>query len=132
MGNTGNRLNQDKERGKTTKEKRSNRRRNRDWSSIDSDQESYSSPRRRTRRKKGVVKASPKAKAIKRRVMIDGSITVADLAHAMSQKSGAIIKTLLSFGEMATINDTLTLILPTVATEFDYEAIDTSFQEEQF
>ena len=49
--------------------------------------------------RKGVVKASPKAKAIKRRVMIDGSITVADLAHAMSQKSGAIIKT--SIGTLA-------------------------------
>ncbi len=123
----------DKERGKVTKEKRSNRRRNRDWSSIDSDSESYSSPRRRARRKRGVVKASPKAKAIKRRVMIDGSITVADLAHAMSQKSGALIKTLLSFGEMATINDTLDFdTASTVAAEFEYEAIDTSFQEDQF
>ena len=123
----------DKERGKTSKDKRSSRRRNRDWSSVDSDQESYSSPRRRTRRKKGVVKASPKAKAIKRRVMIDGSITVADLAHAMSQKSGSIIKTLLGFGEMATINDTLDFdTASTVAAEFEYEAIDTSFQEDQF
>ena len=51
----------------------------------------------------------------------------------MSQKSGAIIKTLLGFGEMATINDTLDFdTASTVATEFDYEAIDTSFQEDQF
>ena len=65
--------------------------------------------------------------------MIDGSITVADLAHAMSQKSGAIIKTLLNFGEMATINDTLDFeTASTVAAEFEYEAIDTSFQEDQF
>ena len=34
---------------------------------------------------------------------------------------------------MATINDTLDFdTASTVATEFDYEAIDTSFQEDQF
>ena len=124
----------EKERGKSLKDKKTNRRRNRRWSSVDSDNESsYSSPRRRMRRKKGVVKASPKAKAIKRRVMIDGTITVADLAHAMSQKSGVVIKTLIGFGEMATINDTLDFeTASTIAAEFDFEAIDTSFQEDQF
>jgi translation initiation factor IF-2 len=124
---------QDKNKG--TKEKRSNRRRNRDWSSVDSDSETVSSsPKRRSnRRKKGAVQASPKAKAIKRRVMIDGSITVSDLAHAMSQKAGAVIKVLLNFGEMATLNDTLDFeTASTVATEFEFEAIDTSFQEDQF
>ncbi len=124
----------EKEKSKTTKSKRG-RRRSRDWSamaSTDSDTPSYN-PRRRNRRKKGPSKPSPKAKAIKRRVMIDGTITVADLAHAMSQKSGAVIKKLISFGEMATINDTLDFdTASTIAAEFEFEAIDTSFQEDEF
>ena len=127
-----------KEKLKSTKSKRSGKRRSRNWSSMAStDSESPSTPynnrRRNNRRKKGVAKPSPKAKAIKRRVMIDGSITVADLAHAISQKSGALIKTLIGFGEMATINDTLDFdTASTVAAEYEYEAIDTSFQENEF
>ena len=127
-----------KEKLKSTKSKRSGKRRSRNWSSMastDSDSPStpYNNRRRNNRRKKGVAKPSPKAKAIKRRVMIDGSITVADLAHAISQKSGALIKTLIGFGEMATINDTLDFdTASTVAAEYEYEAIDTSFQENEF
>ncbi len=122
------------DKSKTTKSKRG-RRRSRDWSamaSTDSETPSYN-PRRRNRRRKGPVKASPKAKAIKRRVMIDGTITVADLAHAMSQKSGSIIKKLIGFGEMATINDSLDFdTASTIAAEFEFEAVDTSFQEDEF
>ena len=124
----------DKDKLKNAKPKRS-RRKHRNWSAVEStDSEANTNySRRRNRRKKGVAKPSPKAKAIKRRVMIDGSITVSDLAHAMSQKAGAVIKVLIGFGEMATMNDTLDFeTASTIAAEFEFEAVDTSFQEDAF
>ena len=88
---------------------------------------------RRRSRFKGPKKASPKAKAIKRRVMIDGTISIANLAHNMSVKSSEVIKKLLALGQMVTINeevdyDTASII----AEEFDFEVVDTSFQEDEY
>jgi translation initiation factor IF-2 len=123
-----------KDKTKSPKEKRNRRNRQRDWNANDSFGDGNSNrTNRQFRRKKGKIKASPKAKAIKRRVMIDGSITVSELAHGISEKSGSVIKVLLGMGEMATINDSLDFeIASLVVAEFDYEAVDTSFQEDKF
>lgn len=88
---------------------------------------------RRPRRKKrtGPKKVSPKAKAIKRRVEVSGTITVSQLAHGMSVKAGQVIRTLMGMGQMATANDALDFdTAELVAQEFDYEAINAAFQED--
>jgi translation initiation factor IF-2 len=88
---------------------------------------------RKKRRKKGGKKVSPKAKAIKRRVFIDTTITVGDLAHDMSMKASLLLKKLIELGQMATINDDLDIETATLlAEEFDYEVVNTTFQEEKF
>ena len=126
---------EDKEKSRNKTRRNSRRGRQRDWT-MDSFGEGNSQPRpqrTQTRRKKGKAKASPKAKAIKRRVMINETITVSELAHSLSQKAGAVIKSLMAMGEMATMNDALDFeTAQLVAAEFDYEAVDTSFQEDAF
>lgn len=125
----------DADKGRSKTRRASRRGRQKDWT-MDSFGDNSNQPRpQRTqmRRKKGKAKASPKAKAIKRRVMINETITVSELAHSLSQKAGAIIKSLMAMGEMATMNDALDFeTAQLIATEFDYEAVDTSFQEEAF
>ena len=49
-------------------------------------------PTRRRRRKSGPKMVSPKAKAIKRRIEVNGSISVGNLAHGMAVKSSTVIK----------------------------------------
>jgi translation initiation factor IF-2 len=71
------------------------------------------------------------AKAIKRRIKIDDAIGLTDLAKRMGIKAGEIIKTLMSMGSMATVNQTIdfdTAVL--IATEFSYELERASFEEE--
>ncbi|MEC9388571.1 MAG: translation initiation factor IF-2 [Myxococcota bacterium] len=87
--------------------------------------------RRRTRKMSGPKKTSPQAKAIKRRVEVDGSITVAALAHGMSVKTGLLIKKLIGMGQMATANDELDLeTAQLVAEEFEFEIVNTTFSED--
>ena len=69
-------------------------------------------------------------KAAKRRVKLDEAITVANLAKRMGVKAREVITKLMELGLMATVNqaidfDTASL----VATEFDYEAEKTGFEE---
>ena len=69
-------------------------------------------------------------KAAKRRVKLDEAITVANLAKSMGVKAREVITKLRELGLMATVNqaidfDTASL----VATEFDYEAEKTGFEE---
>jgi translation initiation factor IF-2 len=86
--------------------------------------------RRRRRKNSGPKKASPQAKAIKRRVEVDGTITVAALAHGMSTKTGVLIKKLIGMGQMATANDVLDLdTAQLLAEEFEYEIVNTTFDE---
>ena len=86
--------------------------------------------RRRGKKSGGPKKASPQAKAIKRRVEMDEIITVSQLAHAMSVKSGQVIKTLMGMGQMATANQPLDYETASlVAEEFEFEVINASFQE---
>ncbi|MEC7987842.1 MAG: translation initiation factor IF-2, partial [Myxococcota bacterium] len=88
----------------------------------------------RVRRSKGgKKKASPKPKALKRRIFIDSQITVGDLAHQMSVKSGEVIKKLISFDMMCTQNDTIDFdTAQMVAEMFEYEVIDNSTNEKDF
>ena len=88
--------------------------------------------KRNRRSKSKVAKTpSPQAKAIKRRVDVEGLITVSTLAHAMSVKSSQVIKALMSLGQMATANDVLDFeTAQLVANEFDHEVINTAFQED--
>lgn len=69
-------------------------------------------------------------KAAKRRVKLDEAITVANLAKSMGVKAREVITKLMELGLMATVNqaidfDTASL----VATEFNYEAEKTGFEE---
>ena len=70
-------------------------------------------------------------KAIKRRIKIDDAIVLSDLARRIGIKAGEMIKTLMSLGVMATVNQTIdfdTAVL--VAAEFNYEIEKASFEEE--
>ncbi|MFC1515602.1 translation initiation factor IF-2 [Thermodesulfobacteriota bacterium] len=70
-------------------------------------------------------------KAIKRRIKIDDTIVLSDLAKRMKIKAGEMIKTLMDLGVMATVNQTIdfdTAVL--VAAEFDYDLEKAAFEEE--
>ena len=96
---------------------------------------------RRTRKSKKALKAKAPAvglktqittaKAIKRRIKIDETIVLSDLAKRMGIKAGDMIKTLMSMGVMATVNQTIdfdTAVL--VAAEFNYDVERATFKEE--
>ncbi|MBT8763779.1 translation initiation factor IF-2 [Desulfohalobiaceae bacterium Ax17] len=72
-------------------------------------------------------------KASKRKVKIDEAIRVADMAKQMGIKAQDIIKTLLSLGVMATINQSIDIETATiVAAEFGYEVEKVGFSEDEF
>ncbi len=71
------------------------------------------------------------AKAIKRRVKVDETIVLAELAKRMGIKAAEMIAKLMGMGVMATVNQTIdyeTACL--VAAEFDYEIEKANFEEE--
>ena len=71
------------------------------------------------------------AKAIKRRVKMDDTIVLSDLAKRMGIKAGDMIRTLMGMGVMVTVNQTIdfdTAVL--VAAEFSYEVERAGFEEE--
>jgi translation initiation factor IF-2 len=72
-------------------------------------------------------------KAIKRRIKIDDTIVLSDLAKRMGIKSGEMIRKLMDMDVMVTVNQVIdfdTAIL--VAGEFGYELEKASFEEEPF
>ena len=72
-------------------------------------------------------------KAAKRKIKIDEFIKVGDLAHEMGVKSTEVIKILMQFGSLATINQALDIDTATlVAAEFDYEIEKTGFSEDTY
>ncbi len=72
------------------------------------------------------------AKAIKRRVKIDETIVLAELAKRMGIKAADMIAKLMSMGVMVTVNQTIDYETATlVAAEFDYEIEKASFEEEE-
>jgi len=70
-------------------------------------------------------------KAIKRRVKIDETIILSDLAKRMGIKAAEMIKKLMMLGVMATVNQTIDFdTAALVASEFGYEVEKASFEEE--
>ncbi|PID40883.1 MAG: translation initiation factor IF-2 [Proteobacteria bacterium] len=99
----------------------------------------YSGKRGRKGRKGGKMKSMPvgqktqitTAKAIKRRIKIDETIVLSELAKRMGIKANEMIVKLMGMGVMATVNQTIdydTAVL--VAAEFDYEVEKASFEED--
>jgi len=90
--------------------------------------------RRGTTGKTGVQSQKPLItipKAIKRRIKIDDAIVLSDLAKRMGIKANEMIKTLMSLGVMATVNQTIDFdTAAIVAAEFNYEVEKVSFAEE--
>jgi translation initiation factor IF-2 len=70
-------------------------------------------------------------RAIKRRVKIDESILLSDLARRMGIKANEIIAKMMGLGVMVTVNQTIDFdTAAIVASEFDYELEKASFEEE--
>ncbi|MBW1983076.1 MAG: translation initiation factor IF-2 [Deltaproteobacteria bacterium] len=94
--------------------------------------------RSRKGRKSGKAKAATgqkteitTSKAIKRRIKIDESIFLSELAKRMGIKAGELIQSLMNMGVMATVNQALdfdTAVL--VAGEFNYELERAAFEED--
>ncbi len=71
------------------------------------------------------------AKAIKRRIKIDETIVLSDLAKRMGIKSNELIMKLMGMGVMATVNQTIDFdTAALVAAEFNYELEKAVFEEE--
>jgi len=71
------------------------------------------------------------AKAIKRRIKIDEAIVLSELAKRMGIKASEIIKTMMTMGTMATVNQTIDFdTAALIAAEFNYEVERASFEEE--
>lgn len=72
-------------------------------------------------------------KAIKRRVKIDETIVLADLAKRMGIKASEMIAKLMGMGVMATVNQTIDYdTAALVASEFGFEVEKASFEEDIF
>ncbi len=70
-------------------------------------------------------------KAIKRRIKVDETIVLADLAKRMGIKGSELIKKLMGMGVMVTINQTIDYDTANLlAQEFDFEVERASFEEE--
>ncbi len=90
--------------------------------------------------KKGKIKQAPAQKtqittpkAIKRRIKIDDTIALSDLAKRMGIKANEIIMKLMSQGMMVTVNQTVDFeTAALVAAEFGYEVERAAFEEETF
>lgn len=83
---------------------------------------------RRSRRPKKTI-----AKAQKRIVEMQETISVQDLANQLSVKAVDVIRKLMGMGQMATINQSLDYDTATlVAQEYQYEVRNVSFKEEDF
>jgi len=93
-------------------------------------------------RKNSKVKTSPvqnqkpqitTPKAIKRRIKIDDTIVLSDLAKRMGIKAAEMIAKLMGLGVMVTVNQTIDFdIAAAVAAEFNYEVEKASFEENSF
>ena len=91
---------------------------------------------RRRNKKKPTVAAQKTqittAKAIKRRIKIDETIVINDLAKRMGVKVNELIVQIMNMGVMATVNQSIdfdTAVL--LAAEFDYEVEKAVFEEEK-
>jgi translation initiation factor IF-2 len=96
--------------------------------------EDVSYPSRRPKRKRGSKKkSSPKPRAEKRKVFMFEQISVGDLAHQLSVKSGEVIKKLLTFDVTATQDEMIDFETTTLVAElFEYEVINKVQSEDDF
>ncbi|MDZ4676176.1 MAG: translation initiation factor IF-2 [Oligoflexia bacterium] len=70
--------------------------------------------------------------AAKRKIKIKGSVTVSQLAQAMSVKNNAVLKKLIAMGSMVTVNDVLDFETALVlASEYGFEIENLDLSEEQ-
>ncbi|MEN8245097.1 MAG: translation initiation factor IF-2 [Thermodesulfobacteriota bacterium] len=85
----------------------------------------------RARQEKGLQTQITTPKAIKRRIKIDDTIILAELAKRMGIKANEMIAKLMSLGVMATVNQTIDYDTASlVSAEFGYELEKASFEEE--
>ena len=117
-----------KERGRPRQDARRGRRRK----AFGSDDFYTPQPmhRRRRTRRSGPKKESPQPKAQKRRIQIDHTVSVKQLAQEMGVRAAQVLKTLIGMGSMVTINDQIDFdTAQLVAAEFEYEVINIGFAE---
>ncbi len=70
------------------------------------------------------------ASTIKRKVQVDGEITVAAFAHELGVKAAELIKVLMGLGQVATVNQSIDYdTAEIVAQELGHEVVNTAFQE---
>jgi translation initiation factor IF-2 len=94
----------------------------------------------RGKRKKGRRQAEPvlpkstqPLKAAKRKLRVDDTVRLSDMAKQMGVKAQDLIKTLFGLGVMATINQSLDFETAQVlASEFGYEVENVAFDEQEF
>ncbi len=122
-----------------SKKKRNKGRRTVDFQQMGFDgQDDSDAPRMRggRNRKKKVQAPTPATqplKAAKRKVRVEGTIRVSDMAHQMGLKANELIKVLFNLGIMATINQSIDFDTAAIlASEFNYEVEKTGFEEKDY
>jgi len=87
----------------------------------------------RQKKKGGAAPESIPTKAEKRKIRIEETITVGDLAKSMGVKASDIIKKFIDMGMMVTINQAVDPdTAGVIASEYNYEIEHVGFQEEEF
>ena len=80
---------------------------------------------------KGLKPQITTPKAIKRRIKVDDTIIISELAKRLGIKANEIIRKLMGMGVMATVNQAIDFeTASVVATEFDYEIERAAFEED--
>jgi translation initiation factor IF-2 len=88
-------------------------------------------PESRHRKHKGPHRAEVRpASTVKRKVQVDGEITVGAFAHELGVKAAELIKVLMNLGQVATVNQSIDYdTAAIVAQELGHEVVNTAFQE---
>jgi translation initiation factor IF-2 len=78
------------------------------------------------------LRSAQPAKLVKRKVRIEGEITVANLAHEMGVKAAELIKLLMSMGQPATVNQSVDFDTASIlAQELGHEVVNVAFDESE-
>ncbi|SKA86488.1 translation initiation factor IF-2 [Paucidesulfovibrio gracilis DSM 16080] len=89
--------------------------------------------RRRQEESAPAAKNTQPLKAAKRKLRVDDTVRLSDMAKQMGVKAQDLIKTLFGLGVMATINQSLDFDTASVlAAEFGYEAENVAFDEQEY
>ncbi|MGM0680882.1 MAG: translation initiation factor IF-2, partial [Thermodesulfobacteriota bacterium] len=90
--------------------------------------------RKKKKKEQQIAEGAPRTetKAIKRRIKVEESITVSELAHRMGVKANEVISRLMGLGVMASLNQPLDVDTASlVASDFSYQ-LEQSETDEQF